>query len=184
MGCMAMISTGGKDGDLAYNKDAQEWWKINDHYWLGWYKDARPTPKELIRPKTVAGELIQLMEHEWLIPVCGPNLSKLPNAYMKAVDGKWHSEVRREFLYLQEDCLQAIADMKNADVNNYEEVFNRHMEFCTRMLSVNYHVGGFEVTALQILGSETYAHVIMAAIGKTTFQRESEKIQASADQAT
>jgi hypothetical protein len=98
--------------------------------------------------------------------------------------GEWISEVKSEYAYLMADSEQALKDMQSANDKNYQEVFSRHMDFCTRMLGVNYHVGRHEVTILEALTTETFMLILRAAIGRLTFEREQEKQSAAADTIT
>jgi hypothetical protein len=184
-GVLAMIVTNTWGGErLQYNPDTQIWMEVNPHYSIGYYKDERPTAIDLVRPKTIPGELVDLNGEQWLVPVCGPRNSKLPHAFKFNGQGEWISEVKSEYAYLMADSEQALKDMQSANDKNYQEVFSRHMDFCTRMLGVNYHVGRHEVTILEALTTETFMLILRAAIGRLTFEREQEKQSAAADTIT
>lgn len=186
-GVLAMIASEGCGAENCFysgEEGVQFWRKVNDHYWIGYHAGSPPTPKDLAREKQVPGEIVELKGNEWMIPVCGPHVHKLPFAFKLNEHGKWTPEVEKEYKHLQQMCHQAMLDMKEAkDATNDRaiEIFERHMEFCANMVAVNYRVSRWEVDALEILTSETFMKIISVAIGNVTYTKEQEKAKAATD---
>lgn len=182
-GCLTMIDRPEFPGNNnLYDADKQTWQKINDHYWLGWYTDRKPSPALLQRPKTVDGEWIDLDGKEWLVPVCGPLRSKLPLAFAMALDGEWRADVQAEYADLMKACETAMDDAESAGKPKADTaaILGRQLTFCCRMLGVNYHVGPHEITILRVLTQDAFVEVLNTSFGITTINRENDEKKLSA----
>lgn len=184
-GTMSMVAANGGSEHMVFVNDeaVQRWVKVNPHYWVGMYLDARrPTPADLARPTQVDGEKVELAGQEWLLPVCGPVISKLPMSFQYVLNGsgwEWKASTRKEFLALQEECKRVIERFGSHTDEDANKLFAQNMEFCVSMLAVNYHVGRVEVSMLEVLTTESFGAIIRTAIGKTTFERQSKQEAAS-----
>jgi hypothetical protein len=86
-GCMVMIEKPEWPGtNCLYVPEKQEWLKTEHDHWIGWYKDAKPRAADLQRTRIVDGEWIEIAGQQWMIPVCGPQIHKLPLAFKRVVD--------------------------------------------------------------------------------------------------
>lgn len=77
--------------------DAQQWREIpNSPVWLGFYRDARPTPQDLIREELLDGVVLHIDGHPWQLPIVrtlDPNSGAAISTLPKTLDLDRHGKV-------------------------------------------------------------------------------------------
>jgi hypothetical protein len=163
--------------NLNYDPDKQNWAKISDYLWIGYWQGKMPPPELLLRPKNIGGEEIEINDQKWIVPICGPQRIGLPTTWRWNGSGEWHDEVSESHRSLMEDSEKTFEDIRRASEPGYDHVaaIKRHASFCARMLTVNYHVGRHEISILGALTDASIVQIIRAAIGQMTYEREIER---------
>lgn len=68
-GKAGMLVSFGQGSGIGYHADSQEWHKF-PQFWLGWWRDKRPRPKDLERSVMLAGSAVTLADgQQWMVPV-------------------------------------------------------------------------------------------------------------------
>lgn len=170
---------------MKFATDEQAWLKMpGKDIWVGFDKEDKPGPAELLRLKTVNGRHVKLEDgHNWLIPEIrittivgeGENETQefkygdLPFDWgMDHESGKWTRRgIQASFLPALEtaekwsdirfEALRAVAEQKEPPTVLYSDIFDSAVQ----MLGVNYEVGPVEVELLGLLRTIEIAESIM-----------------------
>lgn len=154
------------DFKLGYYPDRQQWVKVDEFAWLGWYSDSmlRPNPVALRRLWPVKGEMIELCDgQEWEAPIIRetPRRSidalRLPKTF--ALDGSDNvqSEIKPEFA--------EFGNLADRIWDSYWHVDGREMtdveiiKASIKLLNLNYRVSRPEINALKLLDSDSVVQI-------------------------
>jgi hypothetical protein len=158
---------------LRYDAANQTWieWKQEGAttYWVGFWKDAKPGPGDLVRDEWIDGHAIKLGDdQEWEIPVCGPRRSRLPFSFNFATQ-KLDVNSRWKPLFAESEAwFEMLVEGKPID----DPSWIRSMAFALRLLSTNYHVAGAEATLLELLSNTAWLPLMKIATGIYDVQQE------------
>lgn len=156
------------DAEVGYFCDRQEWIPAGAHgdYWLGWSKDALPTPESLERPADIrlAGHLQTLGDlHDWLLPVVRrpSGATALPQRMgFSRATGKFELAVCPEY----EAAWQAAGEIFDWIFHPRYLPFEKAFALCVQVLALNYRVGPLEASILGLLTTQNFERVFEAAI--------------------
>lgn len=134
-------------------------------YWFGWRNDAKPTPADLVRNKTIDGHKCLLADgNEWLVPVVGPFRGRLPLAFRMSAKGELFAEVRSDFKKLMQDS----EDIRREAFETNTIVRGKMWLYVAALLNVNYRVGPHEIAddCLGLVTTENYVEPFRISIGE------------------
>lgn len=174
--------------------DRQVWRKmLGIEAWLGYHRDAPPSPEELQREKMLNGHWVRLLDERlWLVPAArswGEEDGELrwsyavPRRSRRNAEGIWEAgEVVPRYADLWETGERWLESRLRAaiDPNRPKIVFHDGHERSIRALAINYAVGADEAEALDLL-TEDHVRDILDAIGDVpTFAAWQKKRDAAA----
>ena len=167
---------------VGYYPDAQEWID-GGYYWVGVYREARPGPLELARPRAIAGSWLRLRDgNEWLVPIArqwtetdGEMDWRCPlPGRAKFHRGSWQREgISERYAPLWEaacrwwDTLRAGIARQGEESEEAAELivnFDGLMEAATTALAVNYRIGEAECGLLDLLDETEAAEVMNVTV--------------------
>ena len=177
--CPESPAGGGREARCGYFPGEQTWMPIieegasgavgaNLSHWLGWERDAPPTPADLIRRKPIAGHLVALGDgNDWLIPAVHAPRTSIPQVLRRSLTapggGGWETEVLPEYA-----AVMAAAARWHDIVGGTETRFreNEWIDFAVQLLALHYRVGPREISALGLLRTnpEMLGSVVGAAL--------------------
>jgi hypothetical protein len=164
---------------LTYSEKRQEWHacpKNGDltagRYWIGWDKDDRPRPADLIKPRQYESEQVTLADgNEWKIPIA----SLLPRNWMLDDEGQ---PARRVAPQYQEFCEQAekiyVAFVTAGEGGNIQ--IPAGWTFAVNAIALNYRVNDFVVSAIGLINDDVAWKIWAAALGYGSI-REAENLK-------
>jgi hypothetical protein len=163
--------------NLNYDADKQNWAKVSDYMWIGYWQGKMPGPELLLRPKNIGGEEIEINDQKWTIPICGPQRHALPTTWRFNGSGEWSDHVSDDYRSLMVESEKTFEELRRSNDPGYDHdsAIKRHAAFCARMLTVNYHVGRYEISILGVLTDKSIVQIIRAAIGQIAYEREVER---------
>lgn len=163
--------------NLSYDADKQNWAKVSDYLWIGYWQGRMPTPELLLRPKSIGGEEIEINDQKWIVPICGPRIHSLPTTWRFNGSGEWSEEVSNDYRSLMEESEKTLEEIRRSRDPGYDhnEAIKKHAAFCARMFSVNYHVGRYEVSILGAITDASIVQIIRASTGQISYEREAER---------
>lgn len=155
---------------MIYQPDRQDWLPAvafdglpAGRYWIGFWKDADPTPDELARAYRYKGRKCQLGDgNGWLFPE--PN--ELPSEMIRDDDGSWKFELQRRFHDYALDCDQWLTKLATSDdvtTINYYDV----ADFVEKSLRLNYRITSEVVNRLRLFTRDNIATPLLAVCGAT-----------------
>lgn len=161
-----------------YYPDEQRWAKVRGAdgkvtHWIGYEKANPPGPADLARPRMVEGYPVTLADgRQWVIPSVHVPYTTLPKICRADEDGNLVKSVPDEYEEICSlgakffDCIR--------DVSGFD--FNEFVEFCWRLLAINYRIGRREMLELGLLAdSAACIHdIIGAAVGMNVVMAELE----------
>lgn len=150
--------------------ELQTWREIQNEdgttcYWLGWRNDAKPTPADLVRNKTIDGHKCLLADgNEWLVPVVGPFRGRLPLAFRMSAKGELSASVRSDFRKLMQDS----EEIRKEVFETNTVIRGKMWLYVAALLNVNYRVGPHEVAddCLGLITTENYIEPFRISIGE------------------
>ena len=152
---------------LSYSEQEQSWVDPGGgRPMVGMWRDRKPRPEDLIRPRTLDGHRVRLGDDAyWEVPVCGPAFSMLPMAWdfqteTMSVLRKWtplFEESEKWFNYFA-----ASEHNGKVEPENYASL----MKFCLKLVATNYFVGVEEANLLEIFCNNNWSNVMLVAMGK------------------
>lgn len=161
---------------LGYFPERQDWHQIGDSYWLGIDREFPPMPVELARRKTVGGYWMELGDGQmWAIPILRrPDAStELPCSFGWDSGGRFQEMVRGEHRQLWEDTGEIVEWFLSKQINDIQFVkanLPRIVDWCVRILAVNYRFDRALQTHLAPIGSQDWALLLGYAIDWATAQ--------------
>lgn len=144
-----------------FSKDTQEWRECGA-FWLGWERDAMPSPDDLARDTMIGGYQIRLGdERDWMIPVGrldnGAVHNTLPQSIRLDAKGKRYFETLPKHAKLIACAAQAYAGLCHTLLGEGEPVVvDEQFKWtaCIEALSTNYRVTQWEVATLGLLTTQ------------------------------
>lgn len=161
--CQVMNGPGGQHGlvvspadeFIGYYEDKQSWkQEVGKDYWVGFWRDKRPTPTTLARATQIAGETILLDDGQpWTFPIVRhweefdgeiTNTIQLPHRMTRNEAGEWIpgkiKERYRKLWHLLAGYLEAVV----SDADLYEE----YNALIVEAFQCNYKVSDIEIDLL------------------------------------
>lgn len=195
----SIFSPSNQRGDVGYTPGKQSWFPIQGkddsfpRYYVGWWNDDPPSPKDVLRKNIREGTVVNLSSGEWIVPHLNVQLLgifTLP-VFMESngVDRCSFTPVPTDSYKLL--CEQAGGYFNQIKQNGYFEFDPEpgvDFQFCIDVLSINYSVGNFELSINSPLKIEVsdIEKIIFAATGFTEILNravENQKKSNSEDQA-
>lgn len=161
---------------LGYHPDRQDWHQIGDAYWLGIDRECPPMPIELTRRKTIGGYWMELGDGQlWAVPILRrPNAStELPCSFGWDAGGRFQETVRGDYRQLWEDTGEIVEWFLSGQIRDLpfvKENLPRIIDWCVRILAVNYRFDRVLQTHLAPIGSQDWALLLGYAIDWATAQ--------------
>ena len=163
-------------------------WYAADGYWIGWEKERPPSPQELARTKTLAGDEVTLTDgQQWTIPVLHGAFLTLPTRWRRS-GAEVTEEVDPQYAELCAKAVEWMDYCKAMDKPDSEAETSAArwgivecFDYCAAVLGVNYRLGVDEVSALGLIGGvgpdgEHVAGKVMgASVGTLAMEKEVER---------
>lgn len=162
--------------DLLYKPDKQSWIKSNNgRFYLGYYKDSRPSEQELGRERQIDGHKVTLSDgSQWLVPMARvfPRGTKLPGSLILGPDDEVYTEPLEkyvEFSNLAEDLWHDISvRLKFVDGTETMSIADE-LKLAHKALNINYHIGADEINLLRLMTTENQQDVELAVVDGPSF---------------
>lgn len=142
--------------------------------WVGYWKDSRPGPEDLVRSSPVPGHLVELGDgHRWCVPIgrnCRDGNSGLPGAYVLEA-GALAVEVVDQYRDLWTD-VQALWVRK-------PHTETQLVAIAYRALAVNYRLGSDEINLLELVGPHNAVAILGALLDFPTIAARSAALEAA-----
>lgn len=179
-------AVGGKDPFSAYQAENQTWVQIAERsLWIGWEKEARPRPVDLLRPRPLDGFPVRLRDgNDWQIPCLHASpYSTIP----REIDVDAAGEVVTRFMPGYEQLVEESAwfwEHVGVPALNGDAVApipnQRWYPFVCRVLGVNYRVDalhcGARILNLCTADGESMWLLVGAALGVPAIKAELEAL--------
>ena len=177
---------------ILLRQDEQEWQPVFNKpvrhggritHWIGYWKSSPPTPFDLQRADLVDGSALKLGEHEWVVPVIHPALeetfpaSTLPAVLRMTSEGPafetetkyrdLQNESVRFFLWAWELCSVPEHETEAERKARVERAPSDQdsLAYFARVMSVNYRMGLWEMSALGMVDTSKVADLIFYSLG-------------------
>jgi len=178
------------DTRLLYRRDEQVWYEWRG-YFVGYWRDSPPTPKDLLRAEWLTSHRVKLRDgNEWLVPIVRrcDGQTEVPSVTFEDKDGRLVVEVDDRYKFFadiaEREFQQLLVDSGNQQILTDEQVTAfvpltdaDLFDAATRLLGLNYHIGKAEVAALRLLTKENVADVCGAMIDLPTLVKISEEMK-------
>lgn len=149
---------------FTYDKNAQEWFDCKD-YWVGYYRDNKPTPDSLERREKIRGVLVKLYDgNEWLVPIARSfetGMTTMPVVFTLGPNGEPVSEILQEFKEFSADVEKLFEWNITLNSKGPEGIKEREdlqdidfFALACRALTINYRVSPVEVCLLKLITSQ------------------------------
>lgn len=139
------------------SKEQQTWRKCEGgKFWLGYWNDAKPTPGNLERNEKILSYNVKMGDgNMWLLPIAlaydgGDNLPKQAGW---GEDGTVIREILPRYLEFSHK-VHILAD-SYYESGTWGISENEQLEYAVQSISLNYHVGKYELTALGVFSPES-----------------------------
>ncbi|MGR3218599.1 MAG: hypothetical protein ACUZ8H_02115 [Candidatus Anammoxibacter sp.] len=167
-----------KNCPVGYFPDTQEWKKsVNGKFWVGVYKDQKPTPSDLIKKEAIRGHYVKLQDgNEWLIPLARvfPEGSPLPHALVLGENGEIIQEALPEYAKFSKIGERIYREFKiQCKLEEAAEGYTyltqvEEWDAVTEALGINYYIDGEEISLLKLLTTANIAKIFQAIIDVPT----------------
>jgi hypothetical protein len=174
----------------------QVWRKIRGTAgYVGMYRDAPPTPDELVRPQTLKSYFVTIGDREWMVPITARFDEErelletaLPCYVVEDENGQWTNdavldayralwEVGAKF---RDDYHRRYFDETAAHDFTRDELYSAAVSY----LQANYVVGAAELSLMKALTNEAFIHgAILAANDLATFRQWAQQKKSTANAA-
>ncbi len=174
-----IFSASSASGHIRYKPEQQTWEQYpgKDGLWLGFWKENRPGPEDLIRRKPKDGHFVELCDgQEWLIPVARAvdGSSPLPRALKNDGTDWLVGDVKEAFKdYFARACqLWDVMFPAESEASGEDRIVTiaGAADLCVIALSINYRVSVAEVSLLELLDTEIYTAVCKAVVDYPTLE--------------
>jgi hypothetical protein len=163
----------GSEATCGYDPKAQDWLRIAgepSETWVGFWRASRPTPADLVRPRTTLGRATRLGDGaDWMAPILhAPQFAwhhSLPQQLRMNADGE--PELARESAYdaicaTAATIWEAAAEGREAPLSELDAAL-----FAAGVLAINYRVGLWELSLLGLIDTQSQRAIADQAIGLT-----------------
>lgn len=165
---------------LQYRPEQQGWLESrNGKYWIGWLKDALPTPADLERAPNYPGYLVTDSHgQQWSIPIArspDPETSSLPKSFTFDEAGEPVAKLKDEFQQLWEISGKVWDFYETPPADRSEELTDTWaIKQAAFALGVNYRLGLDQLNALHecdrgILDTGTVDNILLALIDRDRY---------------
>ena len=160
--------------EVTFNADLQDWQQVpNSDAWVGFYRDRRPTPKDLLRKDAIASLPVKLGDgNEWQVPIVRRYVTTDEEQFWMrmvpsritwdAYGNKCYDEPARKYESLVKIAERWIGDRFTTGVIHLDTE-------AVDVLSYNYRIGIAEASVLNLFDSETEKAVLDATIDLENF---------------
>lgn len=155
---------------VGYFAEEQEWAPIAEQIWVGWYRDDRPTEKDLQRKEQLAGHVVKFEDgSEWLMPVArywhdSMTYQDMLPRLLSMKDGKFvKSDVIPKYRELWKVATEWF-DHWNTQTRNGEVTIDEASHWCSPIICANYRATMAELVALGIVSEDTQSEILGAVI--------------------
>jgi len=151
---------------FAYLPEEQQWLCCGP-FWLGWSRTQPPTPVQLARPLMVSGQTLGLGDgHEWTAPTIRflSGETALPSSWGQEIGPGGTPRFRSEVLPEYDWAWRLTGTIWDAFLQSDPIPYQRMLEWCSALLSVNYRIGPWECTALRLITSQNAVQILRTAI--------------------
>ncbi len=159
---------------VGYYPNEQTWTKVPagpngppQAYWIGWYTTKPPTPEVLARENQLPGRMVRLGDGQrWLIP----SARQLPHVFRFTPGDGWHGEIAEAHAWILPEADRVRSAYTKAAAAwlpgqpFWVDVEAEDIDLAAKLLGTNYRVGAFELTALNVLQSDTVPAVLLAML--------------------
>lgn len=164
---------------IGFYSESQVWTNIpNDqgeatNFWIGYYREFRPTPKDLEKKEIVPGYELELGDGNlWTIPVARRFMEGclLPKAESMLVQGVVSYTLLGKYLALQKIAEQLFVHYHldiNQEIKKEENFLTTDADFfnaCCLVLSTNYNIDYREVSILHLLTTDNKVALLQSVI--------------------
>ena len=161
---------------LGHFPGAQKWQHVKKGgYWIGFEAESPPRPTDLQRGLAAAGKWAVLSDRKrWLVPVARylGGSTDLPMTIRADDDEVWTRSVKDEYASLWEDAYSVLQTAFNSSWPVEDQLSPQdEVNLCVRCLQINYRVGMWEITALDLLDSDALLE-ILAIVSDLVSMRE------------
>lgn len=158
---------------VAYDGAAQHWEECaGGAYWIGYWRDVVPGPQDLARDVQVAGHLVELADgREWIIPLVRQfdGGTAVPQVIKFRADGSVEHDINPKYSEFYSRGMQVWESV--AQDNKWGPSEEWILDTAIEALTVNYHVGKWEVSALGLLDTRNTTLVVQAIVDGPTYKR-------------
>lgn len=130
-------------------------------YWIGFWNELPPTPRDLARPYPQSGVRVALGdENEWLLP----SAKELDADLVLADDGSWRFEVQRRFHAFNLEYLKWMHFFGTAEPDD-EFLFADGAEFILQALRINFRMTPEVASVRRLFTKEIILRAMLAVMG-------------------
>lgn len=152
------------DTAVVYEKAAQTWIECAN-FWVGYWNERKPGPRDLQRGEVVDGHLVEMGDgNDWLIPVARmvDGDTRLPQVIGFNPDGSVRLSVSQKFTAFYDAGFAIFNELVNND--RYAESAEELLSVAIEALTVNYRVGKWEAGLLGLVTTNNLVRVAQAII--------------------
>lgn len=148
-------------------------------YWIGWWIGELPGPEDLAKKNQFDGHEVKLNDgNDWLIPIVGPVLSRLPHEFQVKDGGEVESVVLERYsnIWARSKEFYGFVFMKHSIFRE------RSFEYLADVLSLNYRIGRYEASAavLNLITTENFREAVFVSVGKREIEAAEEATKKNA----
>ncbi len=165
----------GSDATHLYFKPAEQEWErsLNEKYYTGFYKNNKPTERELQREVQLEGHEVKLGDGEkWLIPIARkfPAGIALPQTLILGKNGEvisggllpQYAQLGQRAEKIWEEFRLGISQAEQKE--EIELTISEGMKFAIDAIAFNYRVGAEEANLLKLITSQNLQEIMEAVI--------------------
>jgi hypothetical protein len=164
-GVCAIFHRPGADARVRYDAETQHWEECSGgSYWVGYEKGAAPGPVDLARKAQVNGHFVELCDgQQWRVPLVRQwdGRTSLPVRIKLASDGSQLQQVSPKYEAVYNRVFSEWEEWFNAG-DDYGRTFVQLVDYCSEVLSVNYHVSKWECSVIGLFDSENLREIFRA----------------------
>jgi len=159
-----------KGNKLAYQPEQQTWKPAiadkdlkADRYWIGFWDNSPPTPKQLVKHETYPGKLVQLKDgNSWLVPAA----RFCPHQYLYDDDGQMAEVICDEFREFWEMSARFVQELLNFDEQSVPQPTAEWAGHAADALMINYRITPEVINHLNLLNNQNVVECVGATVCK------------------